>query len=343
MGQIMSTWLNLGTDTAETGNIPSHIAEDSRTFLRIIQQETERSRATFPTNILRTYVDSTKFIQAQVHFNLYKEGTPTANYEFGNTELLLKSLRTRQAYSSNLKYATNRVGLVTSDGICYADEYNSLIPKDDYKLFKKDMQLVCDGLITDTPKVSLIGYAADCVLCKIEDAETGAIGIFHAGWRNLIGKGENFPKCKPNIVEEIVYRMSVEFGTDPKKIKATIFPCISTDTFKVSPDIAISFAKAGLEDCIVEEAELWEYYIDLRLAVSKLLVQNGVEAKNIAIIPYTTDDAYFYSKRLSRKAVAETDYKLLASTEYVQRTERPDSDKPVVNINPQNLLIVKKF
>lgn len=342
---IISTWLDLSRETSETGSIPSYIGDTSKHFLRVFQLETGKSRATFPTNVMRSYLNSTDYIMSQVGFNLYKESTPMAPYEFGNTKLLLKALRTRQAYSSDLRYATNRVGFVDEKGIRYADNCEGFVPKEKYQLFvRNDMQLKCDGLITNTSKITLISYSADCVLCKLEDPETGAIGVFHAQWRNLVGEGENLPTAKPNIVEEIIYQMGTKFGSKPKNIQAVLFPCISLNTFQVGKEVAKAFSRAELKDCIVEDQELGDYYINLSLATVKLLMRSGVKMENIDVLPYSTDEAYFCSKRLSRKAIAKTDLHLLSTAEFTQKSGIDNIKKQeLADINPQNLLIVKKF
>ncbi len=344
---IEACWLDLSSKApAAAGSIPSYIEDTSKHFLRVFQQESGKARTTFPTNIMRSYISHTDYILSQVGLNLYKE-TPAAQYEFGNTKLLLTALRTRQAYSSDLRYATNRVGLVTDEGVCYADTHDNLIPKEEYNLFQRENggQLKCDGLITNISKITLISYSADCVLAKLEDPETGAIGVFHAQWRNLIGKGENSPDCKDNIIEEMIFRMGTELGTKPENIQVILCPCISQQSFKVGPDVAQAFNKAGLRDAILEDDELWEYYIDLQYATIELLKRYGVDKKSINILPYSTDDPWFCSKRLSRTATVKGDFRLLSPGKYQQKTV--NISKPIEQkmgpINPQNLLIVKKF
>ena len=228
---VESCWLDLGTDIPTPISIPSYLDDTSGVFLRVFQQETNKSRTTFPTNIMRSYIGHS-YIISQVGFNLYKEAMPTAQCEIGNTKLLLGTLRTRQAYSCDLRHATNRVALATEDGIHYADAYDNFIPKEEYELFNRDSQLICDGIITNVSRTTLIGYSADCVLAKLEDPAMGAVGIFHAQWRNLIGKGENYSLCKPNIVEEMIYRMETEFGSKAKNIQAVLYPSISQQSFK---------------------------------------------------------------------------------------------------------------
>ena len=339
---IESTWLDLGKDTATVGSIPSHMG-GSKHFLRVFQQVTGNSRTTFPANVMRSYLNDTEYILSQIPLNMYKDQNPAAHYEFGNTKLLLKALRTRQAYSSDLRFATNRVGIVTEDGICYADRKSDFIPKGRYHLFQRETQPRCDGLITNVSKTTLISYSADCVLCRLEDPKSGAIGVFHAQWRNLLGIGQNMPECEDNIVFEMVFRMQAEFGADPSELEAVVFPCISRNTFQVDMGVAKMFRIAGLEDCILEDRELVEYRIDLRRAAIMLLVEAGVKQSNIEMTPYSTDSAYFNSHRLSRQAIAGSDLKLLSTTEYELPRMVPPADKEVQKINPQNLLIVKKL
>ncbi len=338
---IESTWLDLCKNTANIGKIPSLI--ESTHFLRVLQQTTGNARTTYPTNVMRSYLNSTEYILSQVPLNMYKEGTPQAHYEFGNTKLLLKALRTRQAYSSDLRFATNRVGLVTERGICYADEKDRGVSKEKYQLFQRDTQLRCDGLITNTPKTTLISYSADCVLCKLEDSKTGAIGVFHAQWRNLLGVGQVRPTCEDNIIDEIIYRMRVEFGTEPSDLEVLIFPCISKKTFEVQREVARMFRIEELEDCVSEDHELGKYYVDLKRATIKLLMEAGVTLSNIDSTPYTTDSNYFNSHRLSRQAIAGSDLKLLSTEEYELPPVALPVDKEVSKINAQNLLIVKKL
>lgn len=99
-----------------------------------------------------------------------------------------------------------------------------------------------DGLITNTPGVTLTTFYADCVPLYFVDQNKKAIGLSHSGWRGTVAK----------MGQKTLMEMTKYFGTNPKDVIALIGPSICKDCYEVSKDVADSFTKVfSLEECNV--------------------------------------------------------------------------------------------
>lgn len=94
-----------------------------------------------------------------------------------------------------------------------------------------ELQLVGDGLITDTPGLLLGIQAADCLPVILVDQKRRAVGVFHAGWRGTIKR----------IVEKGVGEMRRCFGTRARDLKAAIGPGIHGCCYEVGQEIRDQF------------------------------------------------------------------------------------------------------
>lgn len=99
---------------------------------------------------------------------------------------------------------------------------------------KKDSGKVvpnCDGLITNSPDVSLQIRVADCLPIFIKDLENNAIGLVHAGWRGL----------EVEIVKNAIGLMQKEFASEPKNLSVFIGPHICQKHFEIKSDVSVKF------------------------------------------------------------------------------------------------------
>ena len=113
----------------------------------------------------------------------------------------------------------------------------------------------CDGLITNEPGVGLVVFTADCTPILLHDPVTGAVGAAHAGWRGTAA----------DIAGKTVQAMVLEFGCDPKNIRAAIGPNIGGCCFQTDVDVP-----QAMYEVLGEAAKPWihrdgeKYYVNLK-------------------------------------------------------------------------------
>lgn len=76
-----------------------------------------------------------------------------------------------------------------------------------------------DGLLTNTPGVSLMMRHADCQVALFYDTQHHAIANVHAGWRGSVA----------NIYSEAVQLMKQTFGSNPSELLVCISPSLGPD------------------------------------------------------------------------------------------------------------------
>jgi len=165
------------------------------------------------------------------------------------------------------------------------------------------VQLVGDGLVTNTPEIVLAVQVADCIPVLLVDTKRRCVGAFHAGWRGTVKR----------IVEKGVGEMRRHFGSNPKDIKAAIGPGVHRCCYQVGPEVRdwfeSQFVYAGeLFREIKDSDEVREKYpllfltarapghgelpnkifLDLVEANRRQLIVVGVPARNITSSPQCT-------------------------------------------------------
>lgn len=166
------------------------------------------------------------------------------------------------------------------------------------------LQLVGDGLVTNTPGLLLAIQTADCLPIILVDPRHRAVGVFHAGWRGTVKR----------IVEKGVGEMRRHFGTRPRDLKVAIGPGIHDCCYEVGPEVRDQFESqfayaAKLFREIEESDPVREKYpmlfltarapghsdlpkkifLDLVEANRQQLLSVGVLAKNIEASPFCTN------------------------------------------------------
>lgn len=91
-----------------------------------------------------------------------------------------------------------------------------------------------DGLITNTPGITLVTKYADCVPLFFVDPAKKAIGLSHSGWKGTVNR----------IGHKTVKEMIKAFGSNPKDIIAVIGPSICMDCYEVGEEVALEFRKS---------------------------------------------------------------------------------------------------
>jgi YfiH family protein len=126
----------------------------------------------------------------------------------------------------------------------------------------------CDGLITNTPGVSLVVFTADCTPILLHDPVTGAVGAVHAGWRGTA----------LDIAGKAVAKMVAEFGCLPQNIRAAIGPNIGPCCFQTDGDVPRAMVQAfGPEAEAYIRAAGNKYYVNLKNMNALALRRAGVE------------------------------------------------------------------
>lgn len=129
-----------------------------------------------------------------------------------------------------------------------------------------------DGLVTNTPGVTLAIYVADCGPIWLADAKTGAIGLLHSGKKGTEG----------NILAEGLAVMNREFGTDPADVTVVLGPCIRPPHYDIdfAAEIASQAHQAGVSSFHDPEdntgADLGRHY--------SYRVEKGITGRMMALI-----------------------------------------------------------
>ena len=125
----------------------------------------------------------------------------------------------------------------------------------------------CDGLITNTPGVTLVVFTADCTPMLLHDPVTGAVGAVHAGWRGTA--------C--DIAGKAVRKMEAEFGCRPENIRAAIGPNIGACCFQTDSDVPAAmvetFGSAAEPHITASENK---FYVNLKAMNALALRRAGV-------------------------------------------------------------------
>jgi polyphenol oxidase len=162
---------------------------------------------------------------------------------------------------------------------------------------------VGDGMITNTPGLVLAVQTADCLPVILIDPKCKAVGVFHAGWRGTLRR----------IVEKGVGEMRRNFGSEPRNLLAAIGPGIRKCCFEVGPEVRAQFEAqfSYASELFREIKELdpvrekypmlfltarapghselpSQIFLDLAEANRRQLLETGVAARNIHVLPFCT-------------------------------------------------------
>ncbi len=95
----------------------------------------------------------------------------------------------------------------------------------------------CDGLITDTPNLTLVIGVADCHTIFLTSRDRKVVGVLHAGWRGIVG----------NILENALAKVQDAFGYSSRQIEVGISPGIGVECYEVGSEVAEKFHSEALE------------------------------------------------------------------------------------------------
>lgn len=149
----------------------------------------------------------------------------------------------------------------------------------------------CDGLITNTPGVTLVVFTADCTPILLHDPFTGAVGAVHAGWRGTA----------LDIAGKAVHQMVAEFGCRAADIRAAIGPNIGACCFQTDADVPQAMTEtfgSGVAEMIQPRED--KFYVNLKAINALALRRAGVEQVEISTACTMCQHDRYWSHRFSR-------------------------------------------
>jgi polyphenol oxidase len=150
-----------------------------------------------------------------------------------------------------------------------------------------------DGLLTNTPGVSLLLRYADCVPILLFDPIHGAIAIVHAGWRGTV----------MNIAAKAAQAMIDHFGAHPRDLIACIGPSIGPCCYQIGGDVIERVRNAFNDaDALLIQEDDDHAHFDLWQANAIQLRALGVERIEIAGLctAQHTDDFFSWRAEQNR-------------------------------------------
>ena len=155
-----------------------------------------------------------------------------------------------------------------------------------------------DALITDVPGIMLSTTHADCTPVLLSDPGRPAVGAVHSGWKGTCLK----------ISSAAVKRMTAEFGSEPRTMRAVIGPAISMKHFEVRRDVMERFCdafgekelrSAGLLSGPSGDPSDPRWHVDMPGCVKLTLLEAGLSGDNIFASEACTysDAERFFSHR----------------------------------------------
>ncbi len=149
----------------------------------------------------------------------------------------------------------------------------------------------CDGLVTNTPGLTLLVFTADCTPLLFHDPVTGAVGAAHAGWKGTARA----------IGPKVVRAMVDAFGCDVKNIRAAIGPNIGQCHFETDRDVPDALMAAYGEEtaaCIETRGE--KFFPDLKAINALALRQAGLTHIDISSDCTWCQNHRFWSHRFTK-------------------------------------------
>lgn len=150
-----------------------------------------------------------------------------------------------------------------------------------------------DALVTTVPSLAIGVLSADCAPVLLADAEAGAVGAAHAGWRGALA----------GVVEAVVKGM-VEAGARQEAIVAAVGPCIGRRSYEVGGELIERFLAEDPESerFFREHAGTGRPHLDLEGYVGARLARAGVGAVDLLGRDTLAEPETFFSWRRTSSA-----------------------------------------
>lgn len=149
---------------------------------------------------------------------------------------------------------------------------------------------VGDAVIGDDPSWLLAVSAADCLPVLLADAESGAVGAAHAGWRGAVA----------GVVPAVVEAMRSRYGSRAAALEVWFGAAIRGDRYQVGPEVAAAFERVDAPATAVwpDPGVPGRYRVDVPSLVRAQLERLGVPSGSIHDAgACTAGDDRWYSHR----------------------------------------------
>ncbi len=132
-----------------------------------------------------------------------------------------------------------------------------------------------DGLITDTPEVTLVTYFADCVPIYFIDPIKKVIGLAHSGWKGTV----------KFLGSKMIEKMQETYHCNKYDIICAIGPCVGFCCFEVDKFVYDKFYNMNNIDISKFSKKLYneKYIIDLNGVNQQILLNIGISEANIIL------------------------------------------------------------
>jgi len=151
-----------------------------------------------------------------------------------------------------------------------------------------------DGLITNTPGISLLLLIADCAAISFFDPKRRVIGLGHGGWRGTVG----------GIAQKMVKEMNKAFDCHPVDIFVGVSPSIGPCCYEVREDVIHAFHEAFPDQAsnfFIQQAD-GSVHLDMWTALKWQLLASGIQEDHIEFAGICTacHTDLFYSHRAEK-------------------------------------------
>lgn len=147
-----------------------------------------------------------------------------------------------------------------------------------------------DGLYTFEKNLVLAFFHADCVPILLADPKSHMIAAIHSGWQGTLSE----------ITTKALYQIIEKENLDPQHIKVYVGPCLSFENSKIDEDIEPYLQGSTFDKSDYITQMDGHYQIDTRGLTLKMLLDSGIQQKNIQNLQEDTfelDDKYFSFQR----------------------------------------------
>ncbi|AZT90221.1 peptidoglycan editing factor PgeF [Caldicellulosiruptor changbaiensis] len=163
-----------------------------------------------------------------------------------------------------------------------------IIVEKGFNFFEYTQENEADGLITQKSGITLITFHADCIPIYIYDKEKKIIALIHSGWRGSL----------QHISKRAIDILISQFKCNISNLIVVIGPGICKEHFEVGEEVYDAFLQEfGSDICIYHEER---YYLDLKKAIEKDLLGNGLKKEQIIVsdmCTYEKEDLFFSYRR----------------------------------------------
>lgn len=182
--------------------------------------------------------------------------------------------RVRENYARFCRTTKTDAARIVMANQVHGDVVKYVSSKDVKKDLFEPAKFEADGLVTNTPGITLVVFSADCIPVLLEDPKAGVIAAVHAGWRGTA----------LGIAARGVEAMEA-LGAKASNIRAAIGPGIGTGCFETDEDVPEEMgARLGTwTERYRFPAGKGRFRVDLKGINGEILRRAGIKVENLAV------------------------------------------------------------